>query len=223
MTLTITSFALSMWLGISPPPSLEPMPPSSIRTQPTDEVRSRRLYIASGVLMGAAFLAETTGAVIATTCSTGQFCAVGLRFAWGADTAGTRFTAITTGPGSAYVGARALAIPLVWTGEGLLLAASHVRGRTSLGQPASKRLGWALLGSGLGLYIGSRLARFGFALGGACQARLCAYGFDQATLGVSRALAFSGSAFVMHHRTRTRMQFELGPAGTLGVGLSGQF
>jgi hypothetical protein len=223
MMLTITSFALTMWLGVAPPTSLEPLPPANIRTQPTDEVRSRRLFIASGVLMGAGFLAEMTGAVIATTCSTGQICAVGLRFAWGADTPGTRFTMITTGPGSAYVGARALAIPLVWTGEGLLLAASHVRGRTGLGQPASKRLGWALLGGGLGLYIASRLARFGFALGGVCQDRLCAYGFDQASLGVSRALAFSGSAFVIHHRSRARVQFELGPAGALGVGLSGQF
>jgi hypothetical protein len=220
MTLSIISLTLSLWLGISPPPPPDPLERSP---ETTNENRSRRLFIASGVLMGVAFLGETTGAIMATTCSNGDVCAHGLRYVWGSDTAGTRFTMITAGPGSAYVTARLLAIPLVWTAEGLLLAGTHLRARIDLGSPASKRLGWALLGTGLGIYIASRLARFGFALGGVCQDRLCAYGFDQATLGASRALSFPGSAFVLHRRTRARMQFELGPAGTLGFGLSGQF
>lgn len=218
--MTISSLALSMWIGISPPALPDALEESP---QPTNEVRSRRLFIASGILMGVAFLGETTGAVIATTCSTGELCAVGLQYAWGSDTAGTRFTMLTTGPGSVYVAARTLAIPFIWTGEGLLLAGTHLRARSDLGSPASKRVGWALLGTGLGIYIASRLARFAFAVSGVCQDRLCAYGFDQATLGVSRALAFPGSAFVLHHRTRARMQFEFGPPGTLGLGVSGQF
>jgi hypothetical protein len=220
MTLPITTLTLSTWLAISPPTPAEPLedPP-----HPTNQARSRRLFVASGILMGAAFLSETTGAVLATRCSIGDVCAAGLKYAWGSDTAGTRFTMITTGPGSAYVGGRLLAIPMVWTAEGLLLAGTHIRARTDLGSPASKRVGWALLGSGLGIYIASRLARLGFALAGVCQDALCVYGFDQATLGASRALAFSGSAFVLHHRSRARMQFELGPVGSLGLGLSGQF
>jgi hypothetical protein len=220
MTFSITSLTLSMWVGISPPNPPEPLERSA---KPTNEVRSRRLFIASGVLMGVAFLGETTGAIMATTCSSADICAHGLRYVWGSDTAETRFTLITVGPSSPYVAARLLSIPLVWTSAGLLLAGTHVRARTDLDSPASKRLGWALLGTGLGIYVASRLARFGFALGGVCQDPICVFGFDQATLGASRALAFPGSAFVLHRRSRARMQLELGPVGTLGVGVSGQF
>lgn len=221
MTFAITSLALSVWIGSSPA-SLPPEPLEVAGPKPA-QVRSRRLFIASGILMGVAFVGETTGAILGTTCAFDGLCAVNLRVPGSFDAVPLLAAMIPSGPESAYVVARMFSVPMMWTSRGLLLAGTQVRARDSHVAPASRRLGWALLGTGFGILIGSRLARLGFAIGKICQDPLCFYGFDQATLGVSRALSLPGSAFVMHRRTRARMHLDLGPPGTLGLGLSGQF
>ncbi|MFO7567389.1 MAG: hypothetical protein R6X02_32395 [Enhygromyxa sp.] len=217
----LASLSLSLVL-FSPPGSADPAPAHD----PPHELRARRFFVASGVVMGASLLGEMAGAIISTTCKLGSACTTGFMYQWGSDDAGTRYTVITTGIGSAYVLSRAVSIPLVWTGEGLLLAGAHFRALADADagrKPATKRLAWALLGSGLGLYVGSRLARFGFALGGVCQDLRCVYAFDQVTLGVSRGLSFSGSALVMHRRTHRRVQLGLAPTAFYGLALTGQF
>jgi hypothetical protein len=75
----------------------------------------------------------------------------------------------------------------------------------------------------LGLYLGSRLARLGFALGGVCQDPRCVLAFDQVTLGSSRALAFTGSAVLVYHRTQRTVQLALAGFGLLGLGVHGRF
>jgi hypothetical protein len=183
------------------------------------------LFIASGVVMGISFIGELTGAIISSTCKLGSVCTLGSTYAWGSDDAGTRYTLVTAGPGSAYVMSRAVSIPLVWTGEGLLLAGAHARALADARDAPRppKRLAWALLGTGLGVYAASRVARLGFALGGVCQDPLCVYAFDQTTLGVSRGLSFSGSASLLHRRTRARVRLGIAPAASFGLALTGQF
>lgn len=157
----------------------------------------------------------------------GQPCAVSLTYVWGSQRAGTRYTLFTTGPASAYVAARVLAIPMVWVGQGLLLMSAHDRAIVDLAAgvslPHSRRFAWALFGSGLGLYFGSRLLRLAFALGGVCQASGCVYAWDQLTLSTSRGLAFTGSALLVYQRTQHNIRLGLTPFGGLGLGLQGQF
>lgn len=199
---------------------------AALETAPKPEQRARRLFIASGAVMGASLLGEMAGAIVSTTCSLGSNCTVGFMYQWGSDERGTRYTLITTGTGSAYVLSRALSIPLVWTSEGLLLAGAHVQAiaDASAGvKSASKRLSWTLFGSGLGIYLGSRLARLGFALGGVCQDPRCVYAFDLSTLGVSRGLSFAGSALIMHRRTRRRVRLGVAPMAFGGLVLTGEF
>lgn len=219
----LMQFSLSLAL-FSPPTEVVPTP-EAVPAQRYEQ-RSRRLFIASGVLMGVSLVGEMTGAIISTTCQLGSPCTVGFMYQWGSDQAGTRYTVLTSGTGSAYVLSRVASIPLVWTGAGLLLAGADARARAdaqSGTDAAPKRLAWALLGSGLGLYIGSRLVRLGFGLGGVCQAPQCLYTFDQLTLGASRGLSFSGSALVMHRRTHSRIRLGVAPMGSYGIALTGQF
>jgi hypothetical protein len=191
------------------------------------ERRARREFIASSVLFGVVSVAEKVTAGVALNCSIGEPCAISLTYAWGSQRAGTRYTLFTTGPASAYVATRTLAIPLVWVGQGLLLMSAHDRAIVDLARgeslPYSRRLAWSLFGSGLGLYLGSRLLRLGFALGGVCQAPGCVYSFDQLTLSASRGLAFTGSALLVYQRTQKNIRLGLTPFGALGLGLQGQF
>jgi hypothetical protein len=84
---------------------------------------------------------------------------------------------------------------------------------------------WAMLGTGIGVYLASRLTRLGFAIGGVCQLPGCLFAFDQFTLGASRALMLTGGSFLMHGRTRERLRVRLGLGPTIGWGiaLNGQF
>lgn len=212
---------LSLSLALLGPPAVGAEP----RPTPNYEQRARRLFIASGVLGGLSLLGEATGAIISTTCELGSSCTVGFNYTWGSDEAGTRYSLITAGTGSAYVMARALSVPIVWTSEGLLLAGASARARADAPGAArpSKRLAWSLLGTGLGLYVASRLTRLGFALGGICQSTGCVYGFDQLTLGLSRGFASSGSALVLYRHTHGRTQLGLSPTASFGLALTGRF
>jgi hypothetical protein len=214
---------MSLSLALLGPPATEPSP--VILPPPNQAERSRRLFIASGVVMGASLIGELTGAIVSSTCTLGSVCTLGSTYAWGSGDAGTRYTLITTGPGSAYVMSRAASIPLVWTGAGLLLAGAHARALADArgNERPPKRLAWALLGAGLGVYAASRVARLGFALGGVCQDPLCVYAFDQTTLGVSRGLSFSGSALVLYRRTHARVRLGIAPAASFGLAVIGQF
>jgi hypothetical protein len=191
------------------------------------ERRARRSFIAAGVLLGLVSVAEKVAAGVAFNCSIGKPCAVGLTYAWGSQRAGTRYTLFTTGPASVYVSTRIVAIPLVWVGRGLLLLSAHDRAIVDLtagtSLPYSRRFAWTLFGTGLGLYLGSRLLRLGFALGGVCQSPGCVYAFDQFTLTTSRGLAFTGSALLVYQRTQKNIRLGLTPFATLGIGLQGQF
>lgn len=188
---------------------------------------SKRLFIGSGVLFGLAFASETIGAALAISCTHGEPCADGPMYSWGSPEAGTRFTLMTSGPGTAYVGGRLAAIPLVWTGAGLLLAGAHVQASADVGSSRATRvdprLAWGLFGTGVGIWLGSRLARLGFAYSGICQEPTCVYAFDQATLGSSRALALAGSGLLWHHYRFERLRLDIGPSIGWGLALTGQF
>jgi hypothetical protein len=120
---------------------------------------------------------------------------------------------------------------LVWVGSGLLLggAAVHAEQEHLAGVEGSSRLsrkgyGWALLGSGLGLYVASRLLRFGFAVGGVCQDPVCVYGVDQITLGMSRGLMLGGSGLLIHRRTGEKLRLGLGVSAVgWGIAVDGRF
>jgi hypothetical protein len=189
--------------------------------------RSRRSLIAAGVLFGVASVAEKIGAGVAIRCDYGRPCALSLTYAWGSPSAGTRYTWFQTGPATPYVAARALAIPLIWVGEGLLLTGVHDRAVVDLATggslPYSRRLAWALFGTGVGLYISSRLARLGFALAGFCQDPACVYSYDILTLSSSRALWVMGSGLLMYQRTQRNMRVGVTPVGLLGLGVQGEF
>jgi hypothetical protein len=223
-TLSVT-FAAT--LLAAPPAPARPPPANSTALLSPREQRARRVFIAGGVMFGLAFAGEVAGATMSTTCKLGQPCALGLTFTWGSDSAGTRYTVFSTGTGSPYVISRVLAIPLIASGETLLLTGAHLQSqadeRAGRAPPFSRRLAWGLAGAGMSVYVVSRLMRLGFAIGGVCQDPRCVYSFDQLTLGTSRALAFPGSAMLIYLRTRTDVRLGLAPVGTVGLGIAGEF
>ena len=221
--ISLASLSLALALVGAPP---EPSPQPVLATAPEPERRARRFFIAGGALMGVSFMGELAGTIVALNCHPPAECTLATGFVWGSTDAGTRYALTSAGPGSAYVLARTLALPLVWTEKGLLVAGAHAQAiadaRAGV-DPAPKRVAWALFGSGTSLWAASRLARFAFLLTGVCQDPRCAYGFDQMTLGVSRGLLFPGSALLMHRRTHARVQLGISPMGSYGLALTGQF
>lgn len=196
------------------------------------EKRSQALFISSGAVLGLALVGEVSSAIVSTRCSPKMACTKGFVFTWGSDEAGSRYTLMTSGPGTAYVAGRVISTPLVWLGAGLLLGGAqaiaerdHLLGTRWQGnQLTRKRVGWGLLGGGLGLYVASRLLRLGLAVRGACQSPACVYGIDQSTLGMSRGLMLTGSALLVHHRVRQKLQLQFGaPSVGWGIAVRGVF
>jgi hypothetical protein len=237
----MNALALSLIVALFSPPEAEtppapapvahhvpqPQPQPMLATRPNLERRAKRFFITSGVLMGVGFIGELIGAGIATNCLHGRKCTLGTVFEFGSPDAGVRYTLISTGTGSAYGLARLVSTPLMWTAKGFMYAGGHAQGiaDAAAGVPirVPRWVGWALFGSGLGVYLSSRLARLGFALGGACQDPMCLYAFDIGTLGVSRGLSFPGTALLIHRRIQTRVRFGIVPMGARGLALTGQF
>jgi hypothetical protein len=216
--------APAILLAISPP---EPSPAQPLQIEAPKPQKSRRLFIASGIVLGIAGIGEMAGAIVASQCTVGSSCAVGFAYAWGSPEADTRYTFVSAGIGSAYTLARVGSVPLIWTGAGLLLAGTHARALTDAANGTAlapaKPLAWGLLGSGVGLYVLSRIARIGFAVGGVCQDPRCVYAFDQTTLGLSRGMSFSGSALVLRRRTLQRVRLGVAPMASYGLMVTGQF
>lgn len=224
-----SSFAPSVGDPSAPPPDADANVVDAVSVaQPNEHRRAKRRFIGGGVVLGLAFVGEMTGAGMTLSCWQEQRCNGSLTYTWGSDRAGSRFTLLTAGPGSAYVGARILAAPLVVTGGALLLGGAHAQ---AYGEPLSTKPkvrrsdAWAMFGTGLGVYLASRLARLGFGIRGVCQLPGCLFSFDQFTLGTSRALMLTGGSFLMHGRTRERLRVRLGIGPTMGWGfaLHGQF
>jgi hypothetical protein len=222
--------ALLIWSAFAPPPDASPPDPNTQQitaAQSRDQRQAKRRFIGSGVLLGLAFVSEMTGAGITFSCWQQQRCNGNLTYTWGNEH-GSRFTLLTAGPGSAYVGARLVSAPLVALGGGLLFAGAHSRayGEAFPSEtPIKRRDAWAMFGTGLGVYLASRLTRLGFAIGGVCQVPGCVFAFDQTTLASSRALMLTGGALLMHGRTRDRLRLRLGlgPTTGWGVAIHGQF
>jgi hypothetical protein len=224
--------AFLIWSSFAPTVGGSPVPSPKVDAsiantipvaQSHEQRRAKRLFIGGSVLLGLAFVGEMAGAGITHWCWQEQRCKGSLSYTWGSERAGSRFTLFTAGPGNAYVGSRILSAPLVLTGGALLLGGAHAR---AYGEPLSTQSKlrradvWAMLGTGLGVYVTSRLARLGFAVSGVCQLPGCLFAFDQFTLGASRALMLTGGSFLLHDRTRDRLRVRLGLGPTAGWGIA---
>jgi hypothetical protein len=230
MILLMSAFLICSSLGPTsdsasvPPPNVDASAANTITiAQSHDRQRAKRRFIGGGVLLGLAFVGEMAGAGVTHWCWQEQRCKGSLSYTWGSERAGSRFTLFTAGPGNAYVGARILSAPLVLTGGALLLGGAHARAYGEpLSTPSKLRRAdiWVMLGTGLGVYVASRLARLGFAVGGVCQQPGCVLAFDQFTLGASRALMLTGGSFLLHDLTRERLRVRLGIGPTMGWGLA---
>ena len=121
------------------------------------------------------------------------------------------------------------------TGLGLLGAGAYRRGhwdgqRGRAPSPARVRLGWGLLGGGLGLWGLSRALFFPWV--NACQTNGCAYGYLETTYYASAGLALAGLTMVTREAGLRRAAHEreagyihiaplFGPSQ--GIALSGRF
>jgi hypothetical protein len=243
------SVALSLLAAPPPEPSepseptesatSTPIPPPAIAPEPTQRARrvseavaAKRLQIGGGVAFGLGFALELTGAIISTGCVAGQWCAAGASWAWGSSESPTRFTILSGGPSSTWVSARVLAIPMVSTGYGLTVRSAALRGRVdaragTIADSQQMRLrGWALLGSGIGLYGLSRLLRLTFAFTGACQQAACVHGFDLTTLAAARTLMVTGSAGLAYRRAQLgslALTPSYSPGDGFGLAVAGSF
>lgn len=187
---------------------------------------AKRKLVAGGVLIGLGFAVELSGTVISTGCVTGNWCSRGAALAFGHPDGPNRLTMVLTGPSTTYLAGRAIAMPLLLNGFMVtMVGLTSVNGQmSSWTDRRRRRLGWSLLGSGLGVLVGSMIMRGVFLRTGTCQTPECVHGLDQASLWLGRGLTFTGAG-VLVQGAANRVEFGIsgGPSSSFGLSFDGRF
>jgi hypothetical protein len=201
---------------LAAPPDPEPEPSRA----------SKRALVSGGVLIGLGFAAEISGTAISIGCTADQWCSAGFALTLGHPDGPNRYTMVSTGPSSTYLMGRIIATPLLISGFTLtMVGLASVDGRmSSWTDPRRRRLGWSLLGSGIGVLVGSTILRGAFLTTGTCQTPECVHGLDQATLWVGRGLTFAGAGILVQGAaSRVELGMGGGPSGSFGLSFDGRF
>lgn len=201
-------------------------PPPSDAT-PLPRKAKNKLKV-GGAMLGLGFVAELSGAVIAATCELGSWCSTGFALTFGGAEGPNRYTLVSTGPSTPYVGARIVSAPLLISGFTLTMVGIYEAGpRPSTWTHARRKtVAWSLLGTGLGVLTISRLLRMVFLSTQTCQQALCVHGLDQSSLWVGRGLAFAGAGLLIQagvQRQALDLSLGPGPANSHGASLLGRF
>lgn len=200
-----------------PIPAAESPPPKHAPSK-----RAKRQLATGGVLLGLGFATEVAGAVISTRCEIGEWCAGAIAGSVGGPDGPNRYTFVSTGPSNTYVMGRLLAAPFLLSGFTLTLVG--LSSTSAYPSAKSRRVGWSLFGSGLGILVASRLLRIAFLATGTCQTAMCVHGFDQTSLWIGRGMTFAGAGLLVRGAARRHeLCFGNGPLGSYGLSLSGRF
>jgi hypothetical protein len=223
--LLATCSAIAWVAALTTAPAYVHAAPPERTTEPTPPQRSKQAttaLVSGGILIGLGFAAELSGAVISTRCSAGDWCSAGFSTVFGAPNGPNRYTLISTGPATAYIGGRLVAVPLLISGFTLTMVGLSRSSASS--DRRRRRLGAALLGSGLGVLVSATILRGMFLSTGTCQEPSCVYGFDQTSLWIGRGLTFAGTGLVVQGAAH-RMEFGVngGPSNSFGASLEGRF
>jgi hypothetical protein len=220
-TILALAFALTL---CAPELALAAEPPgaSAAAPRPPQPAKAKRQLVAGSILVGLGFAAELGGSIIAVSCAPGQWCSAGLALTLGPPTGPSRYTFVSAGPSSAYIGGRIAGAPFLASGFTLMmvgLASRHTDGAVE-----ERRLAWGLFGAGIGVLAASRVLRVVFLATGTCQATLCAHGFDQSSLWLGRSLTFVGTGLLVRGRERVAtLTLGGGPPRAYGLSIAGRF
>ena len=201
-------------------------PPVSRNSETVVSPRAKRQLVAGGTLIGLGLAAEVTGASIAASCQTDMWCSRGFVLTLGQPDNANRLVWVASGPSVAYVGARITAMPFLISGFSLtMVGLGHLEyGSSTWSARRVRRTGWSLLGTGVGILVGSRILRLAFLGTGTCQDVLCVHGLDQTTLWVGRGLTFAGTGLLVRSTPDSvALVVGPGPAGSHGLSLLGRF
>jgi hypothetical protein len=204
-------------LALAAPPDPEPRP-----------AKAKRKLAVGGTMIGLGFAAELTGSVISSTCETYGWCSTGFALTFGPPEGPTRYTLVSTGTSTAYVGGRIFSTPFLISGFTLLMVGIYESGprASSWSLAQRRRVAWSLLGTGLGVLTVSRVLRMVFLATGTCQSSLCVHGLDQSSLWVGRGLTFAGAGILIEAGVSNRhveLSVGPGPAHSHGLSLLGRF
>ena len=223
LTLTCASILTLVPAGArgAAPPS-ESSPASASKA--VKHARAQR--ISGGLLLGLGFAAELSGAIVSTRCQLGQPCAQGILLTLGEAEGPSHYTLISTGSSSSYVFGRLIAAPLLIGGAtSLMVGLARTGAPPSSWSPTRRRkLGWSLVGAGLGVLVLSRIARFSFIVANVCQNVACTHGFDQTSLWVGRGLTFAGTGLLVQSPAKpVEIGVGAGPSRSYGLSIAGRF